>query len=458
MDSQPRQALIEVRRKRHWTQAEAAEKIGCDFKTLSRWELGTQSPSDYYVKQLCKTYGTTAAELNLEDARGVSLLLPEDAGDFMDLTMALLNLAYMPHRHFLEIQDRLATTIEEYTAMNTRDAQVTRRDALRRLAGFPLISLKLSSAHPVLNRHPEEIISHCAASVAACWELSRSKDGDDLALAFKGASAYLPTLKAIVKESSQYRQAAASLAGQCLLLKMLIGWHTEGHHKASQYAQEAIFYSKEANDNTLWLAVLDYASWMHYYDRASGPLALRTAEETMPLLKDKGTIPPRLASGLYSTLAVMQAKEGQKATATLQKAADAFFASGGPEEHRFLYMDYTQSELILNDGMVKYYQGDYSDALASFGQLMDENTFALQRRLPERTKVEMLNLMAMSALKSKDRDIDKALHFWEPAITGAKALQSEQRFSETLMTYDIMEALWPGDKRIVSLRDLTRHW
>jgi hypothetical protein len=89
---------------------------------------------------------------------------------------------------------------------------------------------------------------------------------------------------------------------------------------------------------------------------------------------------------------------------------------------------------------------------------MDEKTFALKRRLPERTKIEMLNLMAMASLKGKERDIDKALHFWQPAIIGAKTLQSEQRFSETLMTYDIMEALWPGDKRIVSQRDLTRHW
>jgi len=39
-----------------------------------------------------------------------------------------------------------------------------------------------------------------------------------------------------------------------------------------------------------------------------------------------------------------------------------------------------------------------------------------------------------------------------------EGLRSEQRFAEALTAYDIMQALWPGDKQIKELRDLTRHW
>src|SRR5260370_15740958 len=113
---------------------------------------------------------------------------------------------------------------------------MTRREALRRLAAIPLVTMSLSGARPVLRGPIEDIMAQCAASIAACWELSKSKDDSDLPLAFKGASVYLPTLKSIVVESAKHRQAAASLVGQCELLRTLLGWHLQGLKEAAQYA------------------------------------------------------------------------------------------------------------------------------------------------------------------------------------------------------------------------------
>jgi len=455
--------LAEARDRKMLTQQEVANLVGVEFNTISRWETSRATPRGRNLRTICDVLGITMTELGIEEDEEIDEESPPPKETALftlgDLTMQLLALPSLC-RNFVEIQDRVAIILEEYDMTNTDvDALVSRREALHRLAGIPVVMMGLTASHPVLRWPKPEIINQCAASVSACWELSRSKDGTDLTKAFKGVSAYLPTLEAIVKESSaRYHKEAASLVGQCYLLKMLLGWHTEGHDKALQYANEATLYSREAGDTTLWLAVQDYASWMHYYDRRYTRIALRTAEQTVPMLKDKGALPPRLMSGLYSTLAVMQAKNGQKASATLKKAADAFFANGGNEEHRFLYMDYGQSELILNDGMVMYYEQDYARALDSFGQIMDLQTLAMKRPLPERSKIEMLNLMALSTLKSTERDMEQALHFWHPAIEGAKALQSEQRFEEASMTYEIMEALWPGEKTIKGLRELAVHW
>jgi hypothetical protein len=48
--------------------------------------------------------------------------------------------------------------------------------------------------------------------------------------------------------------------------------------------------------------------------------------------------------------------------------------------------------------------------------------------------VEVINIMALSSLKTKDRDIERTIHFWVAGIEGAKTLQNQQRFNEALTT------------------------
>ena len=459
--------LRAARLKKHWTLEQAAERVGVEPNTLYRWEKGVAMPRAYNVQKICEVYEATALELDVEDSgavvdTSVSLLDTEEhTRGFIetDLTMRLLTLAFVPHSSFQQLQDTMTFIIEEYDAMHTdNDANISRRDALRRLATVPLITLKLNASRPVLHHPPDEILTQCSASIAACWELSKGKDEADLMLAFKGASAYLPTLKAIVKNSSQHRQAAASLVSQCALLRTVLGWHLEGLKEAAQYAQEAVIYSKEAKDLPLLLSTLDYLSWVHYYDSKQGKQALQTIETAIPLLKQKGTIlPSRLLGGIYSTLALMQAKNGQSGITSLRQAAEAFFAPD-IEEHRFVYMDYTKSDLVLNDGMVHYHQQEHEKALDSLTQLIDPITLSLKMPLPERSRVEGLNVMALASLKNPKKDMEQTLHFWTEAIQGAKTLQSEQRFSEALLAYEIMEGIWSGEQRIKSLRELTEHW
>jgi tetratricopeptide (TPR) repeat protein len=372
--------------------------------------------------------------------------------------MRLLALAFLPHCHYLELQGKVAMMLEE-SAMNerTEDARFSRRDALCRLALLPLLTLKLTPLQAVVKHPTEDILTQCAASIAACWELSKSSEGADLRLAFQGVSAFIPTLKAIVKESPRYQQEAAALVTQCCLLQTVLGWHLEGLTRAAIYARDAIRYAKQAEDIPLLLSALNKMTWLHYYSNRSKQ-AQTTIEQALPFLKTSKTPLPSLrVAGTYSTMAVMQARNGQKASASLRQATEAFFGQQR-DDLNYVYIDFTEGNLILNDGLAHYQQGDYEQAIDSLSQLIDPETLAMKKALPERTSVEGLTMMTLASLKSEQRDQERIVFFWQAAIEGARTLQSEQRFQEALLAYELMQTLWPGEKRVAALRDLTIHW
>ena len=75
-----------------------------------------------------------------------------------------------------------------------------------------------------------------------------------------------------------------------------------------------------------------------------------------------------------------------------------------------------------------------------------------------RTRVEILTNQTMAALKSPTRDREQTIKCWTASMQGAITLQSQQRFDEAFLAYEVMAGVWPGDKRITELRELTRHW
>ncbi|HKF36863.1 MAG TPA: NB-ARC domain-containing protein [Ktedonobacteraceae bacterium] len=50
---------------RGWSQADLAEKVGCDTKTIGRWESGERFPRPYHRQSLCEIFGKNAEELGL---------------------------------------------------------------------------------------------------------------------------------------------------------------------------------------------------------------------------------------------------------------------------------------------------------------------------------------------------------------------------------------------------------
>ncbi len=58
---------------RGWSQADLAEKVRCDTKTVGRWESGDSIPRPYHRQSLCEIFGKNADELGLvkENARKI---------------------------------------------------------------------------------------------------------------------------------------------------------------------------------------------------------------------------------------------------------------------------------------------------------------------------------------------------------------------------------------------------
>ena len=79
-------------------------------------------------------------------------------------------------------------------------------------------------------------------------------------------------------------------------------------------------------------------------------------------------------------------------------------------------------------------------------------------RVRKHGRIETINAMALSSLKANNRDMEKTIYLWKAGIEGAKMLQSETNFSEALTIFEFMKVVWPGERRIIELHDLTEHW
>jgi len=53
------------REKRGWSQADLAEKVQSDFKTVYRWEAGKSVPHPFHRQKICELFGISAEELGL---------------------------------------------------------------------------------------------------------------------------------------------------------------------------------------------------------------------------------------------------------------------------------------------------------------------------------------------------------------------------------------------------------
>ena len=184
--------------------------------------------------------------------------------------------------------------------------------------------------------------------------------------------------------------------------------------------------------------------------------ALQTIDQAAPLLKRKDVaIPPRLQACVNGMLACAHARNGEDGKAYLDQASTLLSEK---DDSSLVYVMYNKTALSLDTGTVLSLQGESEKALEELSKSVDPKTLTLKTPYSEVGRIEVLNTMAMVVLKTKDKDMEQAIHFWKAGIEAAKALKSEQRFKEALTAYEIMEHIWSDEARIKELRDLTRHW
>ncbi len=337
----------------------------------------------------------------------------------------------------------------------TTDAALTRREALQHLALFPMLLSVRGIQRPV-----EETLHLCAAGITACGYLAKGQHSD-MELAFSAISSYLPPLKAIVKESSAHRKAAARILAQALLFKATLSLHKEGAGRAIHSAQQADLYSAQSGDLALRLIILHRLAWIYNSNRQPQQ-ALETALLAQSLLETalkqaKVPLHPSVQSAVYGAVAKSQAHYGVE-TGALSSALTVFDPAEDDESDKAL-IEFNRATLIQDEGTTYYNLGDYDKALSTWSQIIDPETLTLQTFVDsERTRIQIIGLQLLASLKHPQKDMERSIHLWKAGMEGAKGIRSAQQFREIAMAYDIMEAFWSGDARIKELRELIVHW
>jgi len=478
--------LIAAREHLHLSQLEVAEHLGIGVATYQRWESGKRKPQPRHMRGLCEFFGfeldSSDAEVVPEDQfapmclqeeaeRHVNLCSSMSGGErhrdvhtllMAHLTARLWSLALAAHTTCDEKRTAIRRAIEEFDSMNSTNEnyQITRREAIGTLATLPLVTfgLILPGKELVTVRHTD-MLARCAASVEACWQLHEHGGASELLLGFQCTSRYLAALEEIGRTSTVHRQEALRLATQYALIRVLFGPHCTSTQATVQYAQQALALSQETGDLALQLSAYNKLAWAYWHEKDSvQALAIvQQAQAALELSLQQANgepLPDSIRGGIYSTLAMMQACNGLPFDVALGKAMER---DPGTEAHA--YLDYTRATMFLNAGWAYSSQDNYAQTMRMLEIRLDPQT--LVPRMPGVTeigRVETTNLMAFTSLRAQDRDMERTIYLWQAAVEGAKSLQSELLFAQTVTTYEHLSMVWPGEARVQALRDQLIHW
>jgi transcriptional regulator with XRE-family HTH domain len=466
--------LVAARKRLCWTQERAAEEFQVGLTTIHRWERGEVTPRGESLLLIREKYGLTPVDLGITEEAETRLTLVSPAREHLqplaafateDLFTRLWSLAFRPYRGYQPLQQAMSLLLKDDETMHIEQPNhhIKRREALQRLVRFPLLPALLTmqpSASILEQPMNKETLAKYALGIAACQKLTNSADHDDLITAFHGLSAYVPGLQAIVHDSATHRQEAAGLTAQALFWQAILTWHLKSPYQAIPRLDEAATYAQESGDLSLLVDVLTEKAWACYYGNQNQE-GLRTLQQVIALIQEHpDTVSSPIQSMAYGIFAVMQAKYDLDPAQSIYAAQEAFVDFTSASEVPVYFDFYSPAQLIHPIALAHYHKREYTSATNLLNQLVDlEHPPLISKQpMPERVAIEILNNATFAELKNPQRDQEKVLHLWTAAAQRSHALQSEQRFGEVLAAYELMELLWPDDRHIQELHDLTQHW
>lgn len=332
---------------------------------------------------------------------------------------------------------------------------LSRRRALLAIAALPAALLAAPGAQR-RDSSAEEFLPACTASLSACWQLM---NGKEITAVEREVSRYLPALINLATGSSMYRESAAFLASQgCLLLSL-----TALHHYSLQgrlsYCQQAVKYARTSGKPPLIVRTLVHLGDA-FHTNGRLPEMLQAYQEAALFLDQ---VPPRLQSHAWAESAHAYALNGkvQETLRCLGKARTVFTGETN-DVSSFLLADTGLFSLILYEGMAyldlgrRYEEAEdrtkartsYSQAVAALAQIDGLPATAM---VPERVRLEIINLQTLAAVKV--RDLDRFQQLVLQGIEGAKALQSEKRRQEAILNWKAARQVWPKETKVLEVVD-----
>jgi transcriptional regulator with XRE-family HTH domain len=445
--------LIKVREKRGITQEQLAEAIGVDDLTIYRWEQGISTPQGRNKYKLIEFFGVSADDLDLGRRRNAEqdnypiLSALSKQGLTVRLIAIVSSSAKATSRDIINLDHKIRQELEL-----VMDNTITRREAILALMGLPGLLYHVSATNSAEDP-AEEIIRHIAAGIAACSQLGRGA-ASDLLLASQTLSSYLPSLKAIVQNSSRHRATAAGLVAQCLIQKAGIAIHVQDSKRAVKYAEQAMIYAQASKNKIMEVAAASRLTWVLFGDHQH-TAAMQQALMTVSLLdkaqQSKVVIPTLMRSAVHGDAALYQAVNGRKEDA-LQSLGLARATFDSTKDDGPNYLAWSEDLFTLFEGRTLYFNGDTKTAYEIMTRVIDPNTFEPKMAWFTRdTKPQALNFLTQASLKLPQKDMQLSIKLWKAGLQSTIETRSKQRYGEVRASLDIMN-LWINRDTINQIR------
>ena len=326
---------------------------------------------------------------------------------------------------------------------DNKAALSSRRQVLIALAMSPT-TLTTLSQHILSKSMVNLMLARCAASITALWHLLK---GIELSLVEQILSAYLLTLVTLAHQPSPDQKEAAKLTSQAYRLLGIVALHRNNLQAREYYCQQAILFSKIAEEKSLIVsAYTSLASTLYYLKQPER--ATSVYQEALAL---KESISPLQRSRLYAELAVVLAQQQREHEAL---EADGLAQQWYPEhpdyDPSFLYTEFSPSSRILEEGLTylalargfpgRHYEQEAWQCLSRIETVHEKGS------VPQRILYEVINRQAEAALLLGERDL--FLKYLDNGLQGAKILKSRQRQQEIQDIYAQAESVWPTEQTI----------
>ena len=289
----------------------------------------------------------------------------------------------------------------------------------------------------------EETLLKFEKITANCWQLLKF---DGLAAVDQLLPTYLPQIAAFARQPSKYQERVASLVSQGYMLAGLVAVLNLRPKDSETHCKRAVSYAQMAKNRNLEVAAIKHLA-TKFLDNNHPMKTLQTYQEALPLV---GEVSPLLRGRTYLGLALAYARNKQKENAFchLTLAHDTF--PEHPEvDPSFAYADCGISSLYHYAGLIHMEFDHFEKARDTFAQVEDLSSKVV---VPERTRIEIINCQAEASLAL--RDIQSTCNLVEAGIIGAKKLQSEKRYNDTLTIYRQMRLIWPDEQQVKVLAEL----
>ena len=286
--------------------------------------------------------------------------------------------------------------------------------------------------------------------------------GDGLTTVATQLPKYLPALEILAQQPSRYQKIAAKLAAQGHLLMSLIAYHSLNSALREAYGRRAERYSSMAEDQTLYVTVLNYLADTFYAENRLSE-ALQFHEKAIAVIsRPDSQTSPLLKSKVFVEAAASYAQTGcvQEALRCLGKARE-FFSPATDDEPVYLSTDHGEYAMLEWEGQTYRNLGKcsfdlpkrscvlYRAAQASFAQVSRLDPAIV---VPERLRLKTINLQAATAIALDEMDSFQA--YLLVGAQGAKALGSQKRKQEAIDNWKLARLRWPDEMVIRDLADL----